>query len=113
MHRVTRRIYGKDGEGRRVLLCAPGDVITDEAAERIARLADPEPEASRGWWTLLERRDAPREAPPATPLERMKLAELRELCEAEGIDPGSANTRAEYVAAIEASRKAGTRKQTR
>ena len=32
----------------------------------------------------------------------MNLAELRAACEAEGIDPGDANLRAEFIAAIEA-----------
>ena len=36
----------------------------------------------------------------------MNLAELRAACEAEGIDPGDANLRAEFIAAIEAARSA-------
>ncbi len=110
MRRVTRRIYGRDDSGRRVLLYAPGAVITDEEAERVALVAEPEPEKPEGWWTKLERRD-----PPPVPflqpsLSRMTLAELRGFCDDEGVDPGGANTRAEYIAAIEAAGAAGESK---
>lgn len=100
MRRVTRRIYGKDDSGRRVLLCRPGDVLSDEEAERVALVAEPEPEPLRGWWTQLERRDPPPLKPLPKPVNRMTLVELRAVCAAESIDPGTANTRADYIAAI-------------
>ena len=110
MQRVTRRIYGRDSKGRRVLLAAPGDVIDDAEAARLAEVAEPEPSAPEGWWTRLSRGDEPREAPavnvPAKSLDRLNLKELKALCEAEGIDPGGAILRAEYRAVIEASRAA-------
>lgn len=108
MQRVTRRIYGRDAEGRKVLLAAPGDVIDDAEAARLAEIAEPEPPAPEGWWTPLSRDDEPGEAPAvsAKPLDRMTLRELRVVCQAEGIDPAGANLRAEYVAVIEAARAA-------
>jgi len=105
VHRVSVRIYDTDSEGRRFLLYRSGDLITDAEAERVACLVDPEP-AKPGWMRLLERRDEDSPAPPAKPLGRMKVAELRAVCEAEGIDPAGANTRSEYVAVIEAGRTA-------
>jgi hypothetical protein len=91
MYTVTRRVLGKGADGRTVLLFVPGTVLTDEEARR-AGLLDAGPD----------------ELAPSPPLERMKLAQLRELCEVEGIDPKGANTRAEYIAAIEAARRAAS-----
>lgn len=107
MFEVKGRVYGTAADGRTVLLFTPGAVITDDEA-RAAGLLAGEPAA----------RNAPRglviengervsdEAPAAKPLERMKLDELRGVCEAEGIDPGEANLRAEFIEAIEAARAA-------
>jgi hypothetical protein len=36
----------------------------------------------------------------------MKLDELRAVCDAEGIDPDGANTRADFIATIELEREA-------
>lgn len=44
------------------------------------------------------------EAPAGKPLGRMNLTELQAVCDAEGIDPNGANTRAEYREAIEKAR---------
>ncbi len=86
MRNVTQRTYDVDSTGRRFLLHRPGDVITDEEAERVACLAD-----------------AP---PPAKPLDRMTLSELRAVADAESIDPDGMNTRDEYREKIEAGRAA-------
>ena len=108
MQTVTRRIYDVDEDGRRYLRYRPGDRITDQEAERVAYLVNPEPEKP-GWMFLLERRPDGSLEPPApttTALGRMKLQELKDVCEAEGIDPGGANLRSEYIAAIKAGRAA-------
>lgn len=90
MHTVTTRVYDVDAEGRKVLLHRPGDVITDSEAKRVAgleyadRLSD--------------------ETPPPKQIDRMTLGQLREVCAAEGIDPGDANLRAEFVKVICAAR---------
>lgn len=105
MHTVTTRIYDTDSEGRRFLLYRPGDVITAAEAKRVATLVEPKPDTP-GWPALLGHRDAPAVETPAKPLDRMKLDELRKVCEDEEIDPGDANTRAEFRKKIEAGREA-------
>lgn len=87
MHTVERRVYDTDDEGRRYLLYRPGDVISDDDAKRVASLVEPAVET------------------PAKPLTRMNLDELCKVCEDEEIDPGDANTRAEYRKKIEAGRE--------
>jgi hypothetical protein len=90
---VRTRIYGTDpATGRRVLLHRPGDVIDDQEAKRVADLG--------------EGRDKDRHETPPKSLRRMTLAELRKVCDEEGIDPGDAIVRADYVKAIEAGRAA-------
>jgi len=86
MHTVTKRVYDTDSEGRRFLLYRPGDVIDDKEAQRVASLVAPAVEA------------------PAKPLGDMKLAELRTICDAEGIDPGDASLRGDYIKVIGAAR---------
>jgi hypothetical protein len=102
---VKGRVYGKAADGRTVLLFTPGAVITDDEA-RAAGLLSGEPAArkpARGLVIESPERESD-EAPPAKPLARLTLAELRALCEAEGIDPGDANLRAEFIDVIEAAR---------
>jgi len=84
MSTARTRIYGTDSEGRKVLLYRPGDEISDAEAAR---------------------RDAPADETPAKPLDRMKLDELRAVCEEEGFDPGDAALRAEFREVIEAGRE--------
>ena len=107
MFEVKGRVYGKAADGRTVLLFTPGAVITDDEA-RTAGLLPGEPAARPPARGLViesgERRSD--EAPPAKPLERMKLAELRAVCAAEGIDPAGATLRADFIAAIESARAA-------
>lgn len=105
MYTVKRRVFGKAADGRTVLLHAAGDEITDDEA-RAAGLLAGEPAAKdppRGLVIHSGERVSD-EAPSAKPLARMTLAELRAICEAEGIDTGDANLRAEYIEAIEAAR---------
>jgi len=87
MHTVKTRVYGVDKEGRKVLLHRPGDILTDDDAKRAESLGAPAVET------------------PAKALGSMKLDELRTICEVEGIDPGDANTRAEFRKKIEAGRE--------
>ena len=107
MFEVKGRVYGTAADGRTVLLFTPGALITDDEA-RAAGLLAGEPaakEPARGLVVESGTR-ASDESPPAKPLERMKLGELRALCDSEGIDPGEANLRAEFIEAIEAARAA-------
>jgi len=97
---VTRRVFGKAADGRTVLRFISGDVITEDEARAAGLLHDeprrsPEPQAE----PATEKRET-----VAKPLARMKLAELRAVCEAEEIDATGANLRAEYIEAIEAAR---------
>lgn len=97
MHRVERRVYGRDSEGKRFLMYRPGDVIDDEEAERVAALVGPN----------LERRDPAEERPykgPHKPINELTLAELRAVCAAEGIDTTGGSTRAETLAILKAAR---------
>lgn len=105
MQTVRTRIYDVDARGRRFLAYRPGDVVSDAEAERLARLTEPEPDKP-GWMRILARQHEPAAQPPAKPLARMTVAELRAVCEAEGIDPAGANLRADYIEAIEAGRAA-------
>ena len=110
---VRRRIYTTNERGRRVLVARPGDSISDEELERIEAMSNAQPVNSPRRVDLLGRLHkatvpAPTAAAPkpaaAKPLDRMKLDELRAVCEAEKIDPGDAITRAEHIAKIEAAR---------
>ncbi len=105
MYRVKRSVYGRAADGRTVLLFTPGTVITDDEARAAGLLAGAPPakEPPRGLVIHSEERVSD-EAPPAKPLARMTLAELRAVCEAESIDPAGANLRADYIEAIEAAR---------
>ena len=107
MYRVKRRVYGRAADGRTVLLFTPGSVITDDEARAagLLRGAPAVKEPVRGLVIHSAERVSD-EAPPAKPLSRMTLAELRAVCEAEGIDPAGANLRAEYIEAIEKVRAA-------
>lgn len=108
MFTVERRVYGTAADGRRVLLFTPGMTITDEAARRAGLLAgEAKPEPPAKGLTIMKPEPADDEPPKRTPLERMTLAQLRALCEVEGIDPQGANTRAEFVAAITLGREEG------
>jgi hypothetical protein len=103
---VKERIYRKAVDGRTVLAYTPGTKLSDEEARRAGLLPGgaPEPEPDRGLTMLPERDPDPEDQAPAPKLERMKLADLQALCRAEDIDPGEANTRNEYIAAIEDAR---------
>ena len=81
MHTVKCRVYDTDDEGRRFLLYRPGDVVTDEDAKRIATLSKPD-------------------ETPALPLGRMKLDELRDVCDAEAVETDGLNTRSDFRHAI-------------
>lgn len=105
MHTIEVRVYDTDSEGRRFLLYRPGDVITAAEAKRVATLVESKPDTPE-WPALLGHRDAPADETPAKPLDRMNLAELRAVCAGEEIDPGDANTRAEFREVIEAGRAA-------
>jgi hypothetical protein len=107
MFKVKGRVYGKAADGRTVLLFTPGAYITDDEA-RAAGLLEGKPAAkdpARGLVIESGERETD-EAPPAKPLARMNLAELRAVCEVEGIDAGEATLRAEFIDAIEAVRAA-------
>lgn len=91
---VKERIYEVGADGIKRLRFAPGQ---SAPADEVKRLTGKTPPASA---------DVKHEVPPAKPLERMKLDELKALCEAEGIDPGEATLRADFIAAIEAARAA-------
>ena len=109
MYRVTRRVYGEAADGRTVLLYTPGMVITDDDAKRAGLLAgEPAPKPPAKGVTIEKPRDEGEtdEPAPAKAVGRMTLAELHAVCDAEGIDPGEANTRAEYIEAIEKARAA-------
>lgn len=104
MHTIEVRVYDTDSEGRRFLLYRPGDVVTAAEAKRVASLVEPKPDTP-GWALLMERRKEDlAAAPPALPLDRMNLAELRAVCAAEGIDSDGANTRADFIKVICAAR---------
>ena len=108
MFTVRRRVYGKADDGRTILLYAPGKTISDDAARAAGLLAGEPSKAQAARGLTIKDPDAIDDAPQAQPpLARMNLAELRATCAAEGIDPGEANLRAEYIEAIEAARAAG------
>jgi hypothetical protein len=107
VYTVKGRHYGKAADGRTVLLFTPGTVITDDearAAGLLAGAAAAKPPA-RGL-TIDSGERLPDEAPPARPLARMNLAELRAVCEEESIDIEGLNLRAELIEAIDAARAA-------
>ena len=105
MFNVTKRVYGQAADGRVVLMYTKGTVIPDDEARRVGLLAgDPKPEKPARGLSVKEPTQATDDAPKSKPLIRMNLAELRAVCEAEGIDPDGANTRAEFAALIEAVR---------
>jgi hypothetical protein len=103
---VKERIYRKAADGRTVLAYTPGTKLNDEEARRAGLIAGAisEPESHRGLTILSERDPDPQDPEPAPKLERLKLADLQAVCHAEDIDPGEANTRAEYISAIEDAR---------
>lgn len=108
MYTVRQRVFSEAADGRTILLYAVGDEISDDEA-RAAGLLSGEPAAKDPPSGLVIHQaggHASDEAPPEKPLTRMTLAELRALCEAEGIDPGAANLRGEYIEAIEKARAA-------
>ena len=103
MFKVKGRVYGQAADGRTVLLFTPGAVISDDEARRAGLIeGDPAPKKpTRGLTVLAGEREGDEPA-PAKSLARMNLAELRAVCEAEGIDADGLNLRAEYIEAIEA-----------
>ena len=108
MFTVKSRVYGKATDGRTVLRYTPGTVITDDDAKR-AGLVKGQPseiKPARGLTVKPEGTVRDDDAPTAKPLDRMKLDELRAVCDAEGIDPDGANTRADFIATIELGREA-------
>lgn len=108
MFTVKNRVYGTATDGRTVLRYTPGTVITDDDAKRAGLLkgkAAPEKPA-KGLTIKPSRPDILDDAPEVKPpLDRMKLDELRAVCDAEGIDPDGANTRADFIATIELGRE--------
>ena len=111
MFTVKQRVFGKASDGRTVLLYPAGATITDDEAKRAGLIpGEAEPQKSAKGLTILKEPGAESDEPaPAKPLERMRLEELRAVCGVEGVDPGGANTRAEYIAAIETARAARDR----
>jgi len=107
---VTSRVYGRAHDGRTVLLYRPGQTISEGDAKRAGLI--PDPVAAEGVYSPETPDRQPRAADDAPskakPLERMTLAELRTVCEAEGADPCDANTRSELRDVIEAARTAVT-----
>jgi len=107
MFTVENRVYGKAADGRTILLYTPGMTITDDAAKAAGLLAGAPGPVEPGRGLTIKQPGAADDTPhPEAPLSRMNLAELRAACETEGIDPGDANLRAEFIAAIEAARSA-------
>jgi hypothetical protein len=107
MFEVKGRVYGKAADGRTVLLFTPGSFITDDQA-RAAGLLEGAPAAkdpARGLVIESGERKTD-EVPPAKPLARMNLAELRAVCDEEGVDVSGLNLRAEFIEAIEQVRAA-------
>ena len=109
MYTVKSRVYGKATDGRTVLLYTPGTVITDDDAKHAGLLsgtASPKTPA-RGLSVKAGRKDVTDEAPAPKGIDsNTNLSDLRAICEVENIDPGDANTRAEYREKIEAGREA-------
>jgi len=107
VYTVKSRVYGEATDGRTVLRYTPGMVITDDDAKR-AGLVKGKPSESKPAKGLtiksaLKVRDD--DDPKVKPLDRMNLNELHAVCDAEGIDPDGANTRAEFVETIELGRE--------
>ena len=106
MFTVKHRVYGKDANGRNVLLYAQGDEITDDQA-RSAGLLDGEAPAApstRGV-TIVDNKPVDDTPPKVEPLERLKLAELKKIAGEWHLDTDGLNTRADYIAAIEDARE--------
>jgi len=109
--KVKGRIYGEAADGRTVLLFSPGAVITDDEARRAGLLlGEPAAQKPARGLVIHDTASPSDEAPPAKPLARMNLAELRAVSDAEGVDVEGLNLRAELIEAIEAAREpeAGT-----
>lgn len=110
MHTVKKRVFATDENGRRFLAAAAGDTITDEAAKRLGLIggkAAPKPDPV-GLTILPDQvTETTETAAPASELpdvnDRMKLADLKAIAVAEGVET-DANTRAEFAAAILAHR---------
>lgn len=108
MFTVKQRVFGEAADGRTILLYTAGQEISDDEARRAGLLAGKPGKAKAASGLVLEGQgSAPDDAPATKKLERMNLAELRALCEAEGIDPGDATLRADFITAIEMARAAG------
>ena len=108
VYTVKRRVYGKANDGRTILLYTPGMVIDDDDAKR-AGLVKGKPSditPPRGVTIAPERKEGESDERPAPKLvdRNTNLSDLRGICDAEGIDPDGANTRAEYRDVIEAAR---------
>lgn len=109
MYKVTKRVYGKASDGRTILLYTPGMTVSDDDAKRAGLLRGKAAPAklAKGLTVKPERTDVTDDAPAPTRIDsNTNLSDLRAICEAEGIDPGDANTRAEFRAEIEAGRVA-------
>lgn len=107
MFKVKGRVYGRAADGRTVLMFTPGATITDDMARAAGLLAgEPAAEPSARGLVIDSGERKSDETPPAKPLARMNLADLRVVCGAEGIDASGLNLRAEFIDAIEAARLA-------
>lgn len=110
MYKVKNRIYGQAVDGRTVLLHRAGATITDdEARSRGLIVGSPKPKVQPRGLTITNPRQKGEtdDAAPQLPVDRnTNLATLRSICEDEHIDPGDANTRAEYCEKIGAARAA-------
>lgn len=114
MYTTKGRIYGQAPDGRTILLFRAGQVITDDQAKAAGLIpGDPSPKDPATGLVVEDSSKAAADDSPtqSKPLEKMKLAELKGVCEdpslvgleLERIDPDGANTRAEYIAVIEAA----------
>ncbi len=81
-------VVAEDDPGARFLLVGEGGSIPNEVAERYGLIVDAEPEGEGD-------------------LSKLKVAELRELAAAEGVDLEGASKKAEIIAAIEGARAGG------
>lgn len=108
MFTVKSRVYGKAADGRTVLRYTPGMVITDDAAKAAGLLAGKAAprKPAKGLTIESERKSVTNDEPkpPMSIDKNTNLSDLRAICAAEGIDPGDANTRAEFRAKIEDAR---------
>ena len=107
MYTVKERVYRKTDDGRTVLLYRPGRRITTQDAVRAGLLPGEAPAAppAKGV-TIADGKPPADDTPkPAKPLERMKLAELKEVAAKWKVSPEGLNTRADYIAAIDDARE--------